>query len=49
MHAISLDKAVPSWLQLDKDSLSGRVVNLPRREEIDTQVTEQLVVEYYSR
>jgi small subunit ribosomal protein S4 len=48
-HALSLSKAVPSWLLLDRDTLSGRVVTLPRREDIDTQVAEQLVVEYYSR
>jgi small subunit ribosomal protein S4 len=49
LHAVSLERAVPSWLQLDKDGLTGRMVTLPRREDIDTQVAEQLVVEYYSR
>lgn len=48
-HALSLGRRVPGWLQLETESLSGRVVNLPRRDEIDTAVAEQLVVEYYSR
>lgn len=42
-------KAVASWLSLDAQSLSGRVVNLPARNEIDTTLREQLIVEFYSR
>ncbi|NIM05550.1 MAG: 30S ribosomal protein S4 [Armatimonadetes bacterium] len=48
-HALSMGRPVPAWLQWDPDSFSGRVINLPSRGEIDTQVAEQLVVEYYSR
>jgi len=48
-HSLSLGRRIPSWLQWDPDSLSGRVLSLPAREEIDTLVAEQLVVEYYSR
>lgn len=36
------------WLQLDPQGLSGRVVSLPTREQIDAPLTEQLIVEYYS-
>jgi small subunit ribosomal protein S4 len=42
-------KTVPKWLSLDPDGLSGRVLAVPTREEIDTSVNEQLVVEFYSR
>jgi len=42
-------KTIPKWLSLDPDGLSGRVLAAPSREEIDTNVSEQLVVEYYSR
>jgi small subunit ribosomal protein S4 len=42
-------KTVPKWLSLDPDSTRGRVLASPAREEIDTNVSEQLVVEYYSR
>lgn len=40
---------VPEWLSLDVENLSGRVVSLPTREQIDAPVAEQLIVEYYSR
>lgn len=40
---------VPDWLLVDKDNLSGSVVRVPSREEINPIVNEQLVVELYSR
>ncbi len=40
---------VPEWLALDANTLSGSVVRMPEREEIETSVNEQLIVEYYSR
>ncbi len=39
----------PAWLQADRATLTGRVLALPKREDIDVPVNEQLVVEYYSR
>jgi small subunit ribosomal protein S4 len=42
-------KSVPNWLSLDIAELTGRVLSLPSRDEIDSNVTEQLVVEHYSR
>lgn len=42
-------KVVPDWMSLDALSMSGRVLNLPSREEIDLPLNEQLIVEYYSR
>ncbi len=41
--------APPAWLQADRATLTGRVLALPKREDIDVPVNEQLVVEYYSR
>lgn len=43
------DRQVPRWLAINSSDLSARVVNLPTREDIDTTLNEQLVVEYYSR
>lgn len=43
------DHTVPEWLELDVQNLSGRVVRLPRRDEIDIPVEEHLIVERYSR
>jgi small subunit ribosomal protein S4 len=42
-------KTIPNWLSLDADGYSGRLISAPSREEIDTNVSEQLVVEFYSR
>jgi len=42
-------KSVPGWLSVDPQNLAGRVMALPNREDIETQVNEALVVEYYSR
>ncbi len=42
-------KTVPEWMSLDPVSMSGRILNLPRREDIDLPLNEQLIVEYYSR
>jgi small subunit ribosomal protein S4 len=40
---------VPNWLSLDPGSLAVRVVMVPTRDQIDTALNEQLIVEYYSR
>ncbi len=42
-------KAVPDWMSLDALSMSGRILHLPSRQEIDLPLSEQLIVEYYSR
>lgn len=43
------DRQVPRWLALDTGNLTSRVLQIPEREDIDTTVNEQLIVEYYSR
>ncbi|TDY42828.1 SSU ribosomal protein S4P [Alicyclobacillus sacchari] len=43
------NRTIPAWLQLDVEKLSGKVLRKPEREEIDTPVAEQMIVEYYSR
>lgn len=42
-------RPVPQWLSLDKENNSGKVVNLPARDQIETPVEEHLIVEFYSR
>jgi small subunit ribosomal protein S4 len=42
-------KTVPRWLELDPVALSGRVTDRPTRQDIDVNLNEALVVEYYSR
>jgi small subunit ribosomal protein S4 len=40
---------IPAWLSRDLNSFSGNVLRLPERPEIDGNLNEQLIVEYYSR
>ena len=47
--ATDLTAAVAPWLQADHDGLTGKVLKWPERVEIDTPVSEQLIVELYSK
>jgi small subunit ribosomal protein S4 len=47
--ATDLTASVAPWLQADHDNLSGKVLKLPDRADIDTPVQEQLIVELYSK
>jgi len=47
--AVAEDRNVPAWLSRDLKELSGTMVRLPERSEIDANLSEQLIVEYYSR
>ena len=47
--ATDLTASVASWLQADHDNLTGKVLKLPDRTDIDTPVQEQLIVELYSK
>ena len=40
---------VPAWLERDFDNLSGKVIRLAAREDIDIPVEEHLIVELYSK
>src|SRR2546430_4840879 len=42
-------KGVPTWLRLDANELSGRVITIPSRADLDLPFDEQMVVEYYQR
>ena len=39
----------PNWLNIDRDNYQGRLVALPKREDIQLPVNEQLIVELYSK
>jgi small subunit ribosomal protein S4 len=41
--------AVPAWLQADNDNLKGKVLRLPAREDIVVPLSEQLIIELYSK
>ena len=38
-----------NWLEVDRENLKGRVTALPKREDINLPVNEQLIVELYSK
>ena len=40
---------MPKWLDFDVEKLEGKVLALPTREDIDSQITEQMIVELYSK
>jgi len=44
-----LDASPASWLSLDAKKLSAKVTSLPLREEMDKEIQEQLIIEFYSR
>ena len=41
--------SVPAWLEVDIEKLQGSVLSLPTRDQIDSDVNEQLIVELYSK
>jgi small subunit ribosomal protein S4 len=42
-------RAIPGWLSFKADAMSGDVLTVPDREQIEVPVNEQLVVEFYAR
>ncbi|MGI6049250.1 MAG: 30S ribosomal protein S4 [Acetivibrionales bacterium] len=42
-------KIVPKWIEVDQENLNGKVIALPEREDIDLDIQEQLIVEFYSK
>jgi small subunit ribosomal protein S4 len=42
-------KIIPSWLSLDKETMTGKVLNLPGKDDLDAKFNAKAVVEYYSR
>jgi small subunit ribosomal protein S4 len=46
---VAKNRRHPEWLEFSETDASSKVLALPGREQIDTPVDEQLIVEYYSR
>lgn len=42
-------RGVPTWLEVNFEQYTGRVVAAPTREQIDLKIQEHLIVEHYSR
>jgi small subunit ribosomal protein S4 len=43
------EKIIPNWLSLDKESMTGKVLNSPSKDDIEAGFGEKAIVEYYSR
>jgi small subunit ribosomal protein S4 len=50
-EAIEVNKSqpVPTWLEVNRDTLSTRVVSIPRREDVPHPIQEQLIIELCSK
>lgn len=46
---VTSGRLVPAWMESDKETLSGTVIERPLREQIDVPVSETLIVELYSK
>ncbi len=42
-------RSLPSWLEFDREKMQGKVLSLPRREDINFPIQEQMIVELYSK
>ncbi len=49
LGAVAEERSIPDWVSRDVNSLNGTLIRLPERSEIDGNLNEQLIVEYYSR
>lgn len=42
-------RPVPKWLDVDNQKLEAKILQMPARDEIDLDVAEHMIVEYYSK
>jgi small subunit ribosomal protein S4 len=49
VQAVGGEREVPAWLEVNKESLTGKVLTKPKREDVSIPVQEHLVVEFCSR
>ncbi|HUI42540.1 MAG TPA: 30S ribosomal protein S4 [Terriglobia bacterium] len=43
------NRSVPGWLEFDRAAMKGRVLSLPKREDVNFPIQEQIIVELYSK
>jgi len=49
LRKLSQNRKIPAWLQFNEEKFEATVVSLPKRSDIDYDVTESAVVELYSK
>jgi small subunit ribosomal protein S4 len=42
-------RGIPPWLELNREAMKGKVISLPKREDVNFPIQEQMVVELYSK
>lgn len=50
-HALDLagGRSLPSWLEFDRAALRGKILSIPKREDVNFPIQEQMIVELYSK
>jgi small subunit ribosomal protein S4 len=46
---VTSGRIIPAWIDFDADKISGTITALPKREDIDFDIKEHLIVELYSK
>ena len=49
LSALEVNRGVPPWLELDPNAMSGKVLAMPKREDITMPIEEHMIVELYSK
>ena len=49
IDALEQNKTVPAFLEMDKQKLTGKYLRTPERSELNPEINEQLIVEFYNR
>jgi small subunit ribosomal protein S4 len=45
----SIERGIPSWIELDPNNFASRFIRVPSLEEINVPIVPQLIIEFYSR
>jgi small subunit ribosomal protein S4 len=46
---LTSSRAVPPWLEFNREAMQGKVISLPKREDVNFPIQEQMIVELYSK
>lgn len=49
METNSKERSIPTWIEVEKESLGIKIKRLPEKEDLTTPINEQLIVELYSK
>jgi len=46
---LAASRPTPAWLEFNRETMTGRVMSLPKREDVNFPIQEQMIVELYSK